>query len=235
MIYDIFCQNTNMVKTCTMFNIYTRSSLKDTQKYILTLPEFQKQMLQKSFRQTYGRNLPYGCNIYTFAALRMKSNTCVKPSLYSSRLSLGTKKPGLRMKETYHLDSLHSGLEKASVFNHTQGMLSQNLGHLLCANWILNYILEHLKYRGNVRGVLNNVLRDVERCMHKQQSLCIIRGLRLVATGRLGKRKKAMSQQISRAVGKVPLSNLSAKVDYSARTANTKLGCVGLKVWVCYR
>lgn len=231
MTYDIFCQNINMVKISSMLNLYTRSGLKDTEKHILFSPEFQKQMLQKSFRQTYGKNLPSGCNVYTYTALRTKYNAGVKSDVYGSIL---VKKPGLSSKTTQTL-SHNAALEKVGgVSNATQTMLSQNLGYLLCANWILNYLLVQLKYRGNVRSVLNNVVRDVERLMHKQQNVCIVRGLRLVATGRLGKRKKAMSQQMCRAVGKVPLSNLSAKVDYCARTANTKLGCVGLKVWVCY-
>ena len=60
---------------------------------------------------------------------------------------------------------------------------------------------------------MNTVLRQASSIMQNQTSGSSLCGLRLVACGRLSRRKKAMSQQISRGLGVVPLSSLNAKVD----------------------
>lgn len=237
MTHDIFCPHMDVVQTSALLNLYSRSRFRRTQNHILASTELQKQTLQKSFRKTYGLNLPLPCNVFTMCALQTDLMGDVNHGS-DSILFLGLKKPpkhigfqSVAMVSLSKRAHVKAWLPKLSPI---QSMLSQGVGHLLCANWVLSYTLTQLESRGNVRGILNNVVRDVELLMHKQQNDCVVRGLRLVATGRLGKRKKAMSQQISRAIGKVPLSKLSSKVDYCAGTAHTKLGCVGLKVWVCY-
>ena len=70
--------------------------------------------------------------------------------------------------------------------------------------------------------------------MDKMGSECPIKGMRITITGRLGSRKKAMAQQISKCVGKVPLSTFRQNVDYRQGVLPTKFGLVGVKIWVCY-
>lgn len=230
MIYDIFCPNRYAVKTCTALNIYNRCEGLEQNHWALVSAEFQKQVLKKSFRDNYGISLPLPCEVHTYSVSPLESRSSFKAGARDKVLNLGLKNTALNLNSRSKTLPKHDHEYSSSV----QSLLHQDLGHLLCARWIVDYAVAQLELRDNIRGMINNLLRDVTVVMHKQQNQCVIRGLRVVATGRLGKRKKAMAQQLSRSVGKVPLSHLDAKVDYCSRSITTKLGSVGLKVWVCY-
>ena len=105
---------------------------------------------------------------------------------------------------------------------------------LLSADWMLEQLKSQFQFKRSTRAVLNSHVRDVGLVMNMLQSACPVLGIRIVATGRLGKRKKGMAQQISRSLGKVPLSTFKCKVDYSQGFVVTSLGLIGLKIWVYY-
>ena len=84
------------------------------------------------------------------------------------------------------------------------------------------------------RAAMNQQINNIRILMDKMGSECPIKGMRITITGRLGSRKKAMAQQISKCVGKVPLSTFRQNVDYRQGVLPTKFGLVGVKIWVCY-
>ncbi len=107
---------------------------------------------------------------------------------------------------------------------------------LLCADWVLSQLVDQYQLgKKNPRAIMNQLINDIRILIEKMGSECPITGARVTLTGRLGSRKKGMAQQISKCVGKIPLSTLRQKVDYSQGFLVTRLGLIGVKVWVCYK
>ena len=120
----------------------------------------------------------------------------------------------------------YSGIFKRNVFCN---------GYLLRADWVLSRFIEQLsKKKMNPRSAMSQQINDIRVLIDKMGSECPIKGMRITITGRLGSRKKAMAQQISKCVGKVPLSTFRQRVDYRQGVLPTKFGLVGVKIWVCY-
>jgi hypothetical protein len=108
-------------------------------------------------------------------------------------------------------------------------------GSLVRADWVLGKFVEQLsKRKMNPRAVINQQINDIRLLIDKMGSESPIKGMRITITGRLGSRKKAMAQQVSKYVGKVPLSTFRQKVDYKQSVLPTRLGLIGIKIWVCY-
>lgn len=108
-------------------------------------------------------------------------------------------------------------------------------GSLVRANWVLNKFIEQLsKKKMSPRGAMNQQINDIRVLIDKMGSDCPIKGMRITIAGRLGNRKKAMAQKISKFVGKVPLSTFRQRVDYKQGVLPTKFGLIGIKIWVCY-
>lgn len=105
---------------------------------------------------------------------------------------------------------------------------------LLSSDWFLELLIQQLKVRRSARAAMNSSIRDIEALMGYMQSSCPVQGVRITATGRLGKKKKGMAQQLTQSVGKVPLITARQKIDYSQGFVTTSLGVIGLKIWVSY-
>ena len=110
-------------------------------------------------------------------------------------------------------------------------------GNLMCANWILNQIIGLLSNseKKSPRPVLNQYINDIRILIRSMGSSAPILGIRITITGRLGSQKKAMAQQISKCVGKVPLSTLRHNIGISQGFVRTRFGIIGVSVWVCYK
>jgi hypothetical protein len=136
---------------------------------------------------------------------------------------------GSRIRDTKNWDSnpdLNGGLNKADFT--CSGV------QLMSATWLLDQIKKDVIEKKNIRPILNAQIRDTEALMNKLQSSCPVLGVRLEATGRIGHQKKGMAQKISRSLGKVPLGSFRFQIDYSQGIVVTKLGVIGIKVWICY-
>nr|YP_010437055.1 ribosomal protein S3 [Ulva meridionalis]UTA96529.1 ribosomal protein S3 [Ulva meridionalis]UTA96587.1 ribosomal protein S3 [Ulva meridionalis]UTA96639.1 ribosomal protein S3 [Ulva meridionalis]UTA96691.1 ribosomal protein S3 [Ulva meridionalis]UTA96754.1 ribosomal protein S3 [Ulva meridionalis] len=120
------------------------------------------------------------------------------------------------------------------------GQVQWNLfyaSNLMCANWILNQIVQLLSNsdKKSPRPIVNQYINDIRILIRSMGSTCPIFGVRITITGRLGSQKKAMAQQISKCVGKVPLSTLRQNIGYSQGFVRTRFGVIGVSVWVCYK
>jgi Ribosomal protein S3, C-terminal domain len=132
------------------------------------------------------------------------------------------------------------------------------------AVWLLEGIRSELSLRNaNIKRVLNNTFLRIQEpfanslsnmssssvltpkigkpttmtAQSSKRSLPIpsfLKGLRLTFSGRLGG-KKGMAKTLTKTIGRVPLSTLGAKVDFAKGVVHTKMGSLGVKVWVCYR
>ena len=66
--------------------------------------------------------------------------------------------------------------------------------------------------------------------MH-QNYFITIKGIKVQISGRLGGAEMARSEMIKE--GRTPLHTFRADIDYALAEAHTKVGVLGIKVWVC--
>ena len=88
--------------------------------------------------------------------------------------------------------------------------------------------------------VANNIARQLEgRISYRRATKMTIastmrmgaEGIKILVSGRLGGAEMARSEMYKE--GRTPLHTLRADIDYALATANTKVGVVGVKVWIC--
>lgn len=88
--------------------------------------------------------------------------------------------------------------------------------------------------------VANNIARQIEgkisyRRAIKMSIASTIRmgaeGIKVLISGRLGGAEMARSETYKE--GRIPLHTLRADIDYALAEANTKVGVIGVKVWIC--
>ncbi|MBO7366222.1 MAG: 30S ribosomal protein S3, partial [Bacteroidales bacterium] len=56
-------------------------------------------------------------------------------------------------------------------------------------------------------------------------------GIKVLISGRVGGAEMARSEMFKE--GRTPLHTFRADIDYALAVANTKVGCLGIKVWIC--
>ncbi len=56
-------------------------------------------------------------------------------------------------------------------------------------------------------------------------------GIKVQVSGRVGGAEIARSEMFKE--GRTPLHTFRADIDYALAVANTKVGCLGIKVWIC--
>ena len=88
--------------------------------------------------------------------------------------------------------------------------------------------------------VANNIARQVEgkisyRRAMKMGIMSTIRmgaeGIKVIASGRLGGAEMARSEMLKE--GRIPLHTFRADIDFALAEALTKVGLIGIKVWIC--
>ncbi|MBQ3655772.1 MAG: 30S ribosomal protein S3 [Bacteroidales bacterium] len=88
--------------------------------------------------------------------------------------------------------------------------------------------------------VANNVARQIEgRIAYRRAIKTAVastmrmgaEGIKFVISGRLNGAEMARTEAYKE--GRIPLHTLRADIDYALAVANTKVGCVGIKVWIC--
>ncbi|MBQ5404624.1 MAG: 30S ribosomal protein S3 [Bacteroidales bacterium] len=88
--------------------------------------------------------------------------------------------------------------------------------------------------------VANNVARQIEGKIAYRRAIKTAvastmrmgaEGIKFVISGRLNGAEMARTEAYKE--GRIPLHTLRADIDYALAVANTKVGCVGIKVWIC--
>ncbi len=93
----------------------------------------------------------------------------------------------------------------------------------LDANIVAQNIADQLVKRLPARRVLKQTMEKVMQAGAK--------GARIVLAGRIGGADIARKERLQQ--GEVPLSTLREKIDFAKVAARTKMGYVGVKVWIC--
>jgi hypothetical protein len=105
---------------------------------------------------------------------------------------------------------------------------------MLNVHWAAEQLVTSIKSKKNVKSVIFDFLRDVKIMFRLWRSSSLLKGVRVEVKGRLGRKKKALSQKAIFSLGSVPLSTVRAKIDFDQRAIQTKLGSIGFKLWFCY-
>ena len=97
------------------------------------------------------------------------------------------------------------------------------------ALFLVEDIIYYLERKIPFRRIKSQILKEIPRYRS-------IRGIRITCSGRVGGRsKKAQrSKTQSLKIGQTPLGVFSSKIDFASKSALTRFGLVGVKVWVCY-
>jgi small subunit ribosomal protein S3 len=86
----------------------------------------------------------------------------------------------------------------------------------------------------------NNIARQVEGRISYRRAIKMAiastmrmgaEGIKVMISGRLGGAEMARSEMYKE--GRTPLHTLRANIDYALSEANTKVGLIGIKVWIC--
>ncbi len=95
------------------------------------------------------------------------------------------------------------------------------------ASLLLEHILNELRFsRNSFRNVLTGIFKDINELRN-------VKGIRVNCSGRLSK-TTTMAQTEWFRIGQIPLTTLTAKVDYALGNVKTKTGLCGVKVWIYY-
>jgi small subunit ribosomal protein S3 len=86
----------------------------------------------------------------------------------------------------------------------------------------------------------NNIARQIEGKVSYRRAIKMsiastmrmgAEGMKVLISGRLGGAEMARNETYKE--GRIPLHTLRADIDYSLSEANTKVGVIGVKVWIC--
>lgn len=201
---------------------------------VFSLVDFEKKLVRASFKKEFGLQLPglakAQISAYFFDPCVSYFKTQPKQRTVSQCRLRGLsanppKHNALRGKGDFalKLKQVHNPPYKQAL-----------ACNYLSASWVLQHLKQQFRLKRSARAIFNSTLHAFSLTMTQLKSSCPIKGIRLSASGRLGKRKKAMAQQLSRGLGAVPLSGFKHKIDLSQDFVTTAQGTVGLKVWICY-
>ena len=98
------------------------------------------------------------------------------------------------------------------------------------ALFLVEDIIYYLERKIPFRRIKSQILKEIPRYIS-------IKGIRVVCSGRVGGRSKKAQRSKTQSVkiGQTPLGVFSSKIDFASKSAYTRFGLIGVKVWVCYQ
>ena len=151
------------------------------------------------------------------------SRIVIERTLKLISVTLHTSKPGVIIgKGGQDIDNLKEELKKISnkdvqinIFEIKRPDVDANI----IANSIARQIEGRVSYRRAIKMAISNTMRMGAE------------GIKIMISGRLGGAEMARSELYKD--GRTPLHTLRADIDYALAEAHTKVGVLGIKVWVC--
>lgn len=98
------------------------------------------------------------------------------------------------------------------------------------ASFLVQEIIYYLERKMPFRRIKTSLLREIP------QYTCI-KGIRINCSGRVGGRSKKAQRSKTQSVkiGQTSLGVFSCKIDFACKSAKTRFGLIGVKVWICYQ
>ncbi len=159
-----------------------------------------------------------------FSLAQQKHDTFYKSKILKARVL-----PGLYSSNKVYKSHLESFLSNSynSFFNlHLFRTLIEMQGALFLVQEIIYYLERKIPFR----RIKTQILREIPHYKH-------IKGVRITCSGRVGGRSKKAQRSKTQSVkiGQTPLGVFSSKIDFASKSALTRFGLIGVKVWVCYQ
>ena len=145
----------------------------------------------------------------------------------------------------WDLDHRSSGLRILSPFYRTENntevfMARGKLDALRSVQPYIKNLKEEYVVLTNANIIANNIARQVEGRVSYRRAIKMAiattmrmgaEGIKVLISGRLGGAEMARSELYKE--GRTPLHTFRADIDYALAEAHTKVGVLGIKVWVC--
>ena len=98
------------------------------------------------------------------------------------------------------------------------------------ASFLVQEIIYYLERKIPFRRIKTQILKEIPSYKN-------IKGIRIKCSGRVGGRSKKAQRSKTQSVkiGQTSLGVFSSKIDFACKSAYTRFGLIGVKVWVCYQ
>ncbi len=151
------------------------------------------------------------------------SKIIIERTLKLITVTVNTSRPGLIIgKGGQEVDKIKDELKKITnkeVQINIFEIKRPELDAVIVAKQVARQIEGKIAYRRAIKTAIASTMRMGAE------------GIKFVISGRLNGAEMARSEAYKE--GRIPLHTLRADIDYSLAVANTKVGCVGVKVWIC--
>ena len=151
------------------------------------------------------------------------SKIIIERTLKLITVTVHTARPGIIIgKGGQEVDKLKEELRKITqkdVQINIFEVKRPELDATIVANNIANQIEGKISYRRAMKmGIMSTMRMGAE-------------GIKVIASGRLGGAEMARSEMLKE--GRIPLHTFRADIDFALAEALTKVGLIGIKVWIC--
>jgi small subunit ribosomal protein S3 len=151
------------------------------------------------------------------------SKIVIQRTLKVITVTVNTARPGIIIgKGGQEVDKIKEELKnitKKDVQINILEVKRQELDAVIVANNVARQIEGKIAYRRAIKTAVGSTMRMGAE------------GIKFVISGRLNGAEMARTEAFKE--GRIPLHTLRADIDYALAVANTKVGCVGIKVWIC--
>ncbi|MBR3713637.1 MAG: 30S ribosomal protein S3, partial [Bacteroidales bacterium] len=151
------------------------------------------------------------------------SKIVIQRTLKVITVTVNTARPGIIIgKGGQEVDKIKEELKnitKKDVQINILEIKRQELDAVIVANNVARQIEGKIAYRRAIKTAVASTMRMGAE------------GIKFVISGRLNGAEMARTEAFKE--GRIPLHTLRADIDYALAVANTKVGCVGIKVWIC--
>ena len=176
--------------------------------------------------KNFGDNLVEDCKIRKYLNERLAkasvSRIVIERTLKLVTITICTARPGIVIgKGGQDVDKLKEELKKLykdiqiNIFEVKKPELDANI----VANNIARQVEGKISYRRAIKMAVQNTMRAGAE------------GIKVQITGRLNGAEMARKEMFKE--GRTPLHTFRADIDYCATEALTKVGLLGIKVWIC--
>ena len=204
-------------KSFILFSYFILSSQLKNTKNIKNI-QTEKRLSKDSFKNV---NLPHSIPPLSSCLIEDKHLSI----LYSKKSS----KPVFCSLKKIYKPQLESVLSKEynTILNLN---LFRSLTDKQSAFFLVQEIIHYLERKVPFRRIKSQLLREIVK--YKP-----IKGIRITCSGRVGGRsKKAQrSKTQSAKIGQTSLGVFSSKIDFACKSAYTRFGLIGVKLWICYQ
>jgi len=151
------------------------------------------------------------------------SRIIIERTLKLITVTVNTARPGIIIgKGGQEVDKLKEELKKITLKD-VQINIFEVKRPELDANIVANNIARQIEGKISYRRAIKTTIASTMRMGAE--------GIKVMISGRLGGAEMARSEKYKE--GRTPLHTLRADIDYALAEAHTKVGVVGVKVWIC--